>query len=557
MKSKNYPEGKENRQQITQQNQKKIDVRICNFFPKVLRKVEIKGSDSTVFYVALKLLYEDGESDELIVPLRNLCKADWYALEPKCIINSKSRRAGQYVENAIRNQLEQVPLETQYRIDYPGMHCIDGVRFFVAGNRIITDSSNNKAMPKLNLDNVKFQMDIDSELTASESFEGMRELISLSPEIGKVLVAHTISGIIRAAFEKAGFIPCAVLMIVGKSGLLKSHYVPHLVQLYNRKDEVKAVTRFNSSPSFIEKTLSEYSECTAVIDDLHSAASKGIKNRNENTAEEIIRRISDNTGRGHKEGNTLVQEKFRGNAVFIGEYTFGQESTIPRALVVELTKRPDGGILDKYQRKQPLLVSTFYYFFIQWYVAHFSVICDEIDVRLTKFRENMNYSSIHGRLCDVQFYLQISYMFFLEFCKEFGFISEKDSLNEYKIFCFQISKLVQKQQERLRIDSAGEAVDYLKLIRKLYKQGKFCVVKKEKEFDPEKHDGIIHYECLCLRRESIECKLRDINDSFSVDDCIRNLLAVDALKRCEQKRTVQINGTGGRRFYAVKLERLN
>ena len=42
----------------------------------------------------------------------------------------------------------------------------------------------------------------------------------------------TISGIIRAAFKEAGMTPCAVLVIVGKSGMLKSHYVPHLVQLY-------------------------------------------------------------------------------------------------------------------------------------------------------------------------------------------------------------------------------------------------------------------------------------------------------------------------------------
>lgn len=554
MKSKSYTNVKANQQQISQN---KIDSSICNFFPKVLRRIEVKGSGGTIVYAAVKLLYEDGESKELIVPMHNLDKVDWYVLEPRCIINPRDRSAGRCVENLIRKQLGQVPSETQYRIDYSGINCIDGVTFFVAGDRIIIGSSNNEAIPKLNLDNIKFRLDTDSELTASESFKGMKELISLSPEIGRILVAHAISGIIRTAFKNAGFIPCTVLMIVGRSGLLKSHYVPHLVQLYNRSDEIKAATRFNSSQSFIEKTLSEYSECTAVIDDLHSAASKGIKNRNENTAEEMIRRISDNTGRGHKEGNTLVQEKFKGNVVFIGEYVFGQESTIPRALIVELTKRPNGIVLDKYQRKQPLLVSTFYKFFIQWYVEHFNVICDEIDMRLTKFRETMIHSSIHGRLCDVQFYLQISYMVFLEFCKESDFISEEDSLSEYNNFCSQISKLVQGQQEKFRSDGEEEAVDYLKLIRKLYKQGKFCVAKKRKEFDLEKHDGIICYECLCLRRESLEREIRDINTSFNVDDCVRNLLAMDALKRGEQKNTVQIYGIGGRRFYALKLDKLD
>ena len=77
---------------------------------------------------------------------------------------------------------------------------------------------------------------------------GMRELISLSPEIGRVLVAHVISGIIRAAFKEAGFNPCNVLMVIGKSGMLKSHYVPHLVQLYNRSDGIKAEFRSELVP---------------------------------------------------------------------------------------------------------------------------------------------------------------------------------------------------------------------------------------------------------------------------------------------------------------------
>lgn len=65
--------------------------------------------------------------------------------------------------------------------------------------------------------------------------------------------------------------PCAVLVIVGKSGMLKSNYIPHLVQLYNRADGIGPATRFNSTKRFIEDALYEYSECTAVIDELRTA----------------------------------------------------------------------------------------------------------------------------------------------------------------------------------------------------------------------------------------------------------------------------------------------
>ena len=99
-------------------------------------------------------------------------------------------------------------------------------------------------------------------------------------------------------------------------------------------------------------------------DDLHTAESNGIKKRNGDTAEEIIRRISDDTGRGHKEGNISVQKNFGGNVVFSGEYLVGRETTISRILVADITTPPNGKILDIYYRHKPFLVSTFDYCFL-------------------------------------------------------------------------------------------------------------------------------------------------------------------------------------------------
>lgn len=369
-------------------------------------------------------------------------------------------------------------------------------------------------------------------------------------------MAHVISGIVRMAFKEVGFTPCAVLVIVGKSGMLKSHYVPCLAQLYNRADGIKAVTRFNSTKRFIEDTLCEYSECTAVMDDLHTAESRGIKRRNEDTAEEIIRRIGDDTGRGRMDGHTMTQKQFKGNAVFIGEYTIGMASTVPRELIVKITKRPNGEILDKYQRHQPFLVSTFYFFFIQWYVNHFDIIKDEIDKRLTELRKQAKNHDIHGRLCDTQFYLQISYMLFLEFCKDSGFISEQNEGNEYRDFASYLNILILEQQTRFKSSREMEKVDYLNLIRNLYKQGRFCVAKKKKDFNLDKHEGVICYDCLCLRGKCLEQKLRNINAGYRLDACVKELLAKNALKLVKAKNTVQINEIGGKRFYAIWLEKL-
>ena len=454
----------------------------------------------------------------------------------------------------VRFEMDRVSAERRIFLDELGIKRVGGKVVFVAGDRVITQSPDNSDL-KFQVAKLSFRMDIDSNLTPIKTFSGIKELIGLSPEIGRVLVAHVISGIMRSAFKEMGFTPCTVLVVVGKSGMLKSHYVPHLTQLYNRSDGIKAVTRFNSSQRYIEDVLCDYCECTAVIDDLHSAESRGIKTKNGTTAEEIIRRIGDDTGRGRKEGNEMVQKAFRGNVVFIGEYSVGKESTVPRALIITITERPNGAVLDKYQRKSPLIVSTFYYYFIQWYVRHYDTICSEIDKRLTTLRETMAESYLHGRLCDTKFYLQTSYMFFLEFCVESDFILEEEAVDEYKDFCSQLDALVSEQQIRFKSGNR-EQTDYIALIRKLYRSGKFCVAKKKEDFKQNKHDGVIYYECLCLRGKMLEQKIRDIDTSFNLDECIKDLLAKNALKLVEQKNTVQISGIGGKRFYAIRLDKL-
>lgn len=88
-------------------------------------------------------------------------------------------------------------------------------------------------------------------------------------------------------------------------------------------------------------------DCCSISSKTHGLKQQKIEKIgiNQITAEEILRRISDDIGRGHKEGDLSVQKKFGDNVVFIGEYITGRESTMPRALVIKLTKKIDGVIL--------------------------------------------------------------------------------------------------------------------------------------------------------------------------------------------------------------------
>lgn len=530
---------------------------ISTFIPEVLSEIKVHTAQGSIAHIRLMLHFKSGQSEEYIVPLSDIENMDWFQQDKRCLLNPHYHHGNEYIANIIRSGLMNAPIEEEQCLDRLGIHHIDNKIVFVAGDRIITSSSDNVAALNIQAAILPFKLDINPMLSPKEAFDGMRELVCLSSEIGRVLVAHVISGITRSAFKEVGFTPCAVLVIVGKTGMLKSHYVPHMSQLYNRNSEIRAVTRFNSTQRFIEDILNDYSECTAVIDDLHSAESRGIKKINETTAEEIIRRIGDDTGRGHKEGNALVQKKFRGNAVFIGEYTIGKESTLPRALVVNITVPPNSVVLDKYQRHQPLIISTFYYYFIKWYVEHFNDIRNEIDERLTKFRE-MSVTGVHLRLKDTQFYLQTSYMLFLEFCKNSSFITEKEAQDEYRSFRTQLVKLIQAQQARISLDNEKpKKLNYLKLIRDLYKSNRFRLAENAEKFDQNKHDGLIYYECLCLRGKNLDKIIHKEFRNFKHYDMINDLLSKDALKLVAKKNTVQIRQLNGLRFYAIGLNLLD
>lgn len=527
---------------------------VANFTVKVLSIEEIKYPQHTDTLVCVKIIFTDRFTSKVKIPYNELDTVDWSSFDKRCVINKQRRTARAYFNDYVRRQFCNCTVRQKIGIDRQGITKVNNTAVFLAGDKLITPSDNNEPENQIEIQPTDFRFDIDPQLSPKAAYSGMRELMELSPEIGPVLVAHTISGMVRSAFKDIGFIPCAVLVIVGETGMYKTHYVSHMVQLYNRNDEIKPVTRLNSTSRFIEDILYEYAECTAVIDDLHTGSSSQIKRNNENTAEELIRRISDDTGRGYKNGNALVQKSFRGNAIFIGEYFNGKGSTVPRALIANITRRIDGEILDEYQRHKKLVVSTFYYYFLQWYVDNYSMICGFIDKKLTTHRKTKYETKLHSRLLDTYFYLTVSYELFLSFCEASGFISDTESEREDRSFTTHVCRLILNQQNRF----VPQTTDYLALISRAYKKGKFQIARNVSEFNENIHDGVIHYDCLCIFSKRFDTVLRNTIPDFDHREVIRYLKDNNALKLHESdgKNDVKIS-TLNKRFFAIYLNKLN
>ena len=534
---------------------------ICNFIPDVQTVLEVEFDTKVKKYVKLNLQFQNNEQIEAFVLLDELENTEWNLVCERCIVNSCNKNAKGIIGSTIRNDLYKASYEKRYGVERTGLHRMNDTVFFFTGKDIMVREDDNELKTKIWVEGSPLVLDIDSDISLKESFDGMWELINLVPGTGVILLAHAIYGIMQQAYRDAGFNPCTILEVVGESGMFKTTYVPQIVQLYNRSKGIRPETRFNSTNRFIEDLLCFYYDCTIVIDDLHTAQSSEIKRKNEVTAEEIIRRISDNTGQGHKEGNAMVQREFRANVVFTGEYIIGQESTASRLLVVKMSKRPDGKILDRYQREKPLLVSTFYYYFIRWYLENYKEVVDEINRQLTRFRSDTMDFSIHGRLRDSKFYLQTSFMFFLQFSCESGFLHKKEAICLHKKFDTLLNALIQEQQDRIGLNHEKKGdMGFMEFIRKMYKSKKIFIAKSVETYNPEVHDGLIYYECLCIRREILDKIVRKFNPCITVDEVVRKLIAANALKLVGDKRTVKIStlnkGVGSIRFYAIWLHAL-
>lgn len=512
---------------------------VANFDTILKYAEEVKYPSGTDQFLRISIIKSTGVKKDVTVSLKELNKIDWSAVDIQCVVNDQNRHARSFIAYHIAQQLNDVPIHYKIGLEQLGISKINNIAVFAAGDHLIVPSNNQNLAENITIRPSGSRLDIDKNYSIKEASVEMKVLMELSQEIGRIVVAHAISAIIRSAFKESGFTPSTILYIVGESGMFKTQYVTNLVQLYDRNKEIKPNTRLNSSLSYVEDTLSRFGENTAVIDDLHTGESSSVKKNNERNLEELIRRVSDNTGRGHMCGNKSVQNNFRGNVIVIGEYISGKGSTLPRALVAKITQRPDGIKLDQYQRSKKLVVSTFYYYFIQWYVDNYAYICTLIDDQLTKHRYRKYSDTIHARLIDTAFYLIASYNILLCFFKEHGVMSDDEITTERNSFSAQVNRLIYEQQKLY----GPYNTDFLAIIRNAYQSGKFLIAKSDKLFDESRYDCVIHYNCLCIYSKRFDKVMSDLIPNYDHRRLIRALKENNALKLHESdgKNDIKIN----------------
>lgn len=537
-----------------------------NFIPVISRYVRVRDEKGISHWIEFNVEFANGLiSGPFQIPLAKLEKIKWSEeIDDRCIINPEVPKVKDYIMNLIRLQCsEKKSEEVIEMICEPGGKKVEENFVFHAGNKLIWP---DKVMIQ-DRDKVFFRpkkdkvLIVKEECGAKEADKAMEKILQVSEESGQILFAFNLSCILWSAFEEMGIVPKCIVYLYGPSGVGKTTYASFVTQIFNRDKNLKRPERFNASIPAIIELMKEVREGVLLLDDLYPAHDLDMLKKQEKVFLEITRIIGDGVYPSRMKGGRVNQGAPRCGILCTGEYYLGKGSDAARMLPIEVTSPIIGSELWIECQNEPLLLSTFYSYFLQWYVDKYEEIVTLMKGwKLDYLREVANNNRVHLRLREIQFCLEIAYRIYILYRNDMEFISEEDGIRDYEEFYNRLDYLVNKQNERIHNKSGNRLfrVDYVKIISKIFYNKEFQLVKKPRKFILGVHDGICYKNRLYFRRDRLLKKISAYDPQVSWDEVISYLKEEQMLEIGTDNTAKQLCGAGkGLRFYAIKMEKLN
>lgn len=487
------------------------------------------------------------------IPVQDLSKFNWEDIDLRCQYNSKysPTRIKRAIANKIRFAIcnDHIRSITSVVFDKTGIYKIADKPVFCVGKEVICSPLLDKSSLEFNTDKVLERMDIDTNLNEKDSIEQMLALVGLCHEPGMVILSQVAVYLMRRIYADIGIKPCVCVFLYGETGKKKTTYSSFLTQIYNRASGIKNPVRLNASIPAAVSLLAEARDCVTIFDDLFPADSKNIRNKQEETLGEIIRFIGDGTVPAKVRGKNVKTFEPECGVLFTGEYIVGTGSDAARIFPVEM-QNVDGELLSYFQ-ENPLIVSTFYYYFMIWIIEKYDDITEFLKAKDDEYHKS-NFE-MHGRLKRTLYFLDSSFACIMCFCTEKGYLSVEEAEEIQQSFQDIIIDIALKQQHMVdeKIPEATVSDDYLSYIAKCYNDGTIFYANNYNEYTEGLHDGVIHNGCLCLRGEW----LSKVFPNIPLNKIADSLTVQRALVRGKQA-SKQISNLKGKRFYFILLTAL-
>lgn len=529
--------------------------KIGNFQINLHRVINLHDGSSEKGTRLLEItLIFDGRTPSKIqrIALQKLSNLDWDTVDGRVAFDPQIpiARVRRCLANDIRSALEFLPVVDIYKLSHPGLCKINGEAVFCTGGEVIRPPTSATQASEIELEPMPQHLDFDNNVSEAEAAAEVLNLISLFPNPGRIILAQMLVSLLRQAYEDAGNRPSFCVFLHGRTGTQKTTLACFLTQIYNRADGIAEPTRLNASHASAVEMLIDLTDQVKVFDDLFPATSGSVRRKQEETLSEITRYIGDGSIPARMKGGKVREGRPKCGVLFTGEYLIGEGSDAARLLPVEMTK-PETTALSYFQRR-PLIISTFYRYFIRWFVENYEETVSYLKDWLEAYRKTD--LGVHDRLRETHFFLNSAYSLFLSYCGEKGVLSENEIAGFHSDFLDLLSRLVREQNERVRPTAPVSPMqgNVLERIAELYRSGQLSIVDNKRQFSDGIHDGVIHTGCLCLRPQTLSRFFPNRN----VEEIAAQLDAQGALCKGRNSLKKKISEAKGKYFYCISLSSL-
>ena len=509
-------------------------------------------------------------SEDIRLSDEDINKINWFDIYNGCKVSPDVPKANSYLISIVKHLLSDSSLETvEYQqIEKLGLNKIkigslENCYCYNTGEKLILHESirDNDISERIKFRQSDWVLKEDTEnYSEEEATEGIIKAISLNKRVGLPVLTFTIAGFLKSLYRECGIPPKFILYICGRKGRKKTPYISLMSPIFNKIDNYsKLILQFNSSSYSVDNLVNNYSDFIVVLDNVYLSEDNDINRRIKKTFEEAVQIIGDDINKS-KAGK---QYQPSSSIIATGENDgIGNPSTIGRYLTIPfgdiLSTRKKEIILSECQN-EPLLISTFYYYLLQYVIDNITEIKAGIHVLLQDFREiSSSLQFINSKLRDMYLVLLTSYMIFLNYCEDKNFMSNKEVICLKENFSSQLLELLRNHSETIKEKETKETLatyDFVQLIKYWYINDMYDMAKDENDKQLENREALIYKDCLCLRTKPL---IRKINKSFP-DDKIRDkdftaqLVAKGMLESDSDKNGKKIKGL---RFMVIPLSKL-
>lgn len=227
---------------------------------------------------------------------------------------------------------------------------------------------------------------IDQTLIFQKAMEMCK--ICRSGSASTVLFLFTHAATLQTFFDISGFPINFILGIVGVTNSRKTSLALEMAKIFHR-DKKRADAEFTATTSGIEKILSKYKDAPIIVDDFRPGETQADQKKLNERLESLVRFYGNRVPKRRMDDYSGQKQKFfpiQGVCVLTMEIVTGVTSSLSRMMLVEIDKKEVLNDRLLYFQKNPWILPSHIFDFIQWTIPNLEFILKNIASQIPVLR---------------------------------------------------------------------------------------------------------------------------------------------------------------------------